>query len=145
MEELINELSSLDNESLDRDSVLNSILDNNSYEYNESDVAFLKNFDERVGDSYILLSKNKTIEVINFLATQKRTIVSLLEDRDGVINEAIISVENNIDNETAIINTKNTSFTIRDRNLYDIKYNPRKDVFLLTLNSEYIEKLLHEN
>ncbi len=87
------------------------------------------------------MSGNAAIEKIEEFLDKKVKVYCEISDRDGKINQLIISVD--------IINLKlifrRESYIMEDKFLYNLIYNMEKNFYSLTVQDEYYEKILLDN
>lgn len=134
-----------------KDDELNRILDKISghQKLNSREEDFLKKYDQIV-DSDISdlthLSKNTTFEKIKELLSKNKKVICDLYDKEGKINDEIVSIENDYENETSILHLKHGNTNeLSDRFLYNINYDFNKDCYSLNVQDEYFEKLPIKN
>jgi len=88
------------------------------------------------------LSKRQAFDKLTKLLEMKKKIICDLYDRDGKINDQIISLHNNFELDQFIISLKHGDTTkLSDKFLYNINYNLKKDEYYLTIQDEYFEKI----
>lgn len=110
---------------------------------------FLELYNETSEDDerdYMMLSKNVAFKRLKHLLDGGKKIICDLHDRNGKIGLQIIDLENDIENEFCEIKLKNQSiFKLQDKFLYNITYNLKKNLYSLTEQDEYFEKIEHTN
>jgi hypothetical protein len=110
---------------------------------------FLELYNETYEDDerdYMMLSKNVAFKRLKHLLDGGKKIICDLHDRNGKIGLQIIDLENDIENEFCEIKLKDQSiFKLQDKFLYNITYNLKKNLYSLTEQDEYFEKIEHTN
>ena len=110
---------------------------------------FLELYNETSEDDerdYMMLSKNVAFKRLKHLLDGGKKILCDLHDRNGKIGLQIIDLENDIENEFCEIKLKDQSiFKLQDKFLYNITYNLKKNLYSLTEQDEYFEKIEHTN
>jgi hypothetical protein len=110
---------------------------------------FLELYNETSEDDardYMMLSKNVAFKRLKHLLDNGKKIICDLHDRNGKIGLQIIDLENDIENEFCEIKLKDQSiFKLQDKFLYNITYNLKKNLYSLTEQDEYFEKIEHTN
>jgi hypothetical protein len=130
-----------------KDDELNRILDKISAHQKLSDreEQFLAKFDQIVDtdlSDMSHLSKNTAFDKVSELLERGKKVICDLYDKDGQINDQIISVENDFENETCILNLKHgDEAELNDRFLYIITYDFDHDTYSLRSQDEFFEKL----
>ena len=88
------------------------------------------------------LSKNDAFLKISNLLESKKKVICDLYDKNGRIEDEIISIYNDFEDEKSIISLKHDEKAyLYDRFLYDIKYNFQKDTYSLRSGEEFFEKI----
>ena len=137
------------NESI-KDIELNRILDKISKKDKLSDKekTFLDLYnsttDEEMKD-FSHLSKNIAYEKIKNLLDKGKIVICDFYDKNGKINDKIISVENDFENETCKLKLKHGESSLHDKFLYNIIYNLDKDEYSLQTQDEFFEKIPVKN
>jgi len=130
-----------------KDDELNRILDKISSHQKLSDreEQFLAKFDQVVDtdlSDMSHLSKNTAFDKVSNLLERGKKVICDLYDKDGQINDQIISVENDFESETCILNLKHgDEAELNDRFLYTINYDFSHDTYSLRSQDEFFEKL----
>jgi hypothetical protein len=130
-----------------KDDELNRILDKISSHQKLSDreEQFLAKFDQVVDtdlSDMSHLSKNTAFDKVSELLEKGKKVICDLYDKDGQINDQIISVENDFESETCILNLKHgDEAELIDRFLYTINYDFDHDTYSLRSQDEFFEKL----
>ena len=130
-----------------KDDELNRILDKISSHQKLSDreEQFLAKFDQVVDtdlSDMSHLSKNTAFDKVSELLEKGKKVICDLYDKDGQINDQIISVENDFESETCILNLKHGDESeLNDRFLYTINYDFDHDTYSLRSQDEFFEKL----
>jgi len=130
-----------------KDDELNRILDKISSHQKLSDreEQFLAKFDQIVDvdlSDKSLLSKNTAFDKVSELLERGKKVICDLYDKDGQINDQIISVENDFESENCILNLKHgDKAELNDRFLYTITYDFNHDTYSLRSQDEFFEKL----
>jgi hypothetical protein len=130
-----------------KDDELNRILDKISSHQKLSDreEQFLAKFDQIVDTDLSdmpHLSKNTAFDKVSELLEKGKKVICDLYDKDGQINDQIISVENDFESETCILNLKHgDEAELNDRFLYIITYDFDHDTYSLRSQDEFFEKL----
>jgi hypothetical protein len=110
---------------------------------------FLELYNETSEDDerdYMMLSKNVAFKRLKHLLDGGKKIICDLHDRNGKIGLQIVDLENDIENEFCEIKLKDQSiFKLQDKFLYNITYNLKKNLYSLTEQDEYFEKIEHTN
>jgi len=111
----------------------------------ESEKNFLNNFDT-ISDNDLLdfshLSKNQIFEKICNLINNGKKIICNLYDKDGKINEQIISITNDFESDCCILFFKHgLKYKIYDNFLYKLIYDLKKDIYSLESNGQFFEKI----
>jgi hypothetical protein len=143
-------IQSSNRESL-KDSHLNDILDKIQIGgvLSELETKFIQEYENLLETDlkdFSHLSKNQVFDKVCYLLERNKTIICDLFDKNGKINDRIISIENLFEEECCSILLKHgDSVKIMDKYLYKISYNIRKDQYNLELQGEYYEKISKEN
>ena len=134
-----------------KDDKLNRILDkiSDGKKLTPREEDFLKKYDEIVDSEisdFTHLSKNTAFDKLQELLSKNKKVICDLYDKDGKINDQIASVENDFENETAILNLKHGDKNeLSDRFLYNILYDFNTDSYSLKAQDEFYEKLPIKN
>jgi len=134
-----------------KDDELNQILDkiHQGKLLSESEGIFLQKFDSIIENDhkdFSHLSKNQVFDKICYLLENGKNVVCDLYDKDGKINDRIISIHNYFEEDCCVLNLKHGDSTkIYDKFLYKITYNLKKDEYYLDSQGEYFEKITHRN
>ena len=134
-----------------KDDKLNRILDkiSDGKKLTPREEDFLKKYDEIVDSEisdFTHLSKNTSFDKLQELLSKNKKVICDLYDKDGKINDQIVSVENDFENETAILNLKHGDKNeLSDRFLYNILYDFNTDSYSLKAQDEFYEKLPIKN
>ena len=92
------------------------------------------------------LSKNMVFDKITKLLENKKKVICDLYDKNGQINDEIISIHNDFEHEECILDLKHgETAKLSDRFLYNIEYDIKKDIYSLKSQDEYFEKISVEN
>jgi len=130
-----------------KDEELNRILDKISdhIKLTKREEEFLSKYDSILDsdfNEFSGLSKNDTFLKISNLLENKKKVICDLYDKNGRIEDEIISIYNDFENEKSIINLKHGEKAyLYDRFLYDIKYDFQKDTYSLQSGEEFFEKI----
>jgi hypothetical protein len=130
---------------------LNSILDKISkkIKLNKKEEDFLGHYDEIKDDElkdYKMLSKQSTFERISDLINNNKKVICNLFDKNGKIGMQIISIYNDYENETCILELKNgEDVELKDNYLYNIIYSLQKGSYSLEAEDEFFEKIPVKN
>lgn len=132
---------SLKDEEVNR--ILEKIIDHKDITLKEQE--FLSKYDEIV-ESDLLdlshLSKNVTFDKIVKLLERGKKVICDLYDKNGQINDEIISIQNDFEHEECILKLKHgETAKLSDRFLYNIDYNIKKDIYSVKSQDEYFEKI----
>ena len=134
------------NESI-KEEELNRILDKISSNNKLTDVErkffniFNKSSEEHYQDS-ICITKNDVFNRVKSLIEDEDKVICNLSDRNGVIGLPIVSINNNFDDENCyLVLTDGEKVIIHDRYLYNIRYDMKKDEYLLETEEEFYEKI----
>lgn len=130
-----------------KDDELNRILDKISshQKITPREEEFLSKYDQimdkDVSDmSY--LSKNGAFIKVSELLEGGKIVICDLYDKDGKINDQIVSVENDFENENCILHLRHgDKAKLYDRFLYNITYDFNHDSFSLSSQDEFFEKI----
>ena len=134
-----------------KDDQLNQILDkiHSGEMLSESEGKFLQKFDSIVENDqrdYSHLSKNQVFDKICYLLDRNKVVVCNLYDKDGQINDKIVSIDNYFEEDCCVLRLKHGDLTkIYDKFLYKITYDLKKDEYYLESQGEYFEKITHNN
>jgi hypothetical protein len=97
-------------------------------------------------NDYMLLSKNTTSSKIKELLKSNIKIICNLEDQDGAFRLEILNIENDFENDKAIIYMRgNEKHYLEDKYLYNLIYNIGKKSYSLEIQDEYFEKIEANN
>jgi hypothetical protein len=111
----------------------------------ENEIKFLCEFDtipEIDHANFSHLSKNQVFDKITYYLSKKKKVICDLKDKDGIINEQIISIVNDFENEYCVLYLKHDQICkIFDKFLYKITYNFQKDNYSLETQGEFYEKI----
>jgi hypothetical protein len=130
---------------------LNDILDKITIgkSLNSSEGIFLENFEISTDLDYqefSHLSKNQVFEKVCNLLERKKSVICNLYDKDGKINDRIVSIENIFEDECCVLHLKHgDKVKIFDKFLYKIEFNLKKNEYYLESQGEFIEKITHGN
>ena len=92
------------------------------------------------------LSKNMVFDKITKLLENKKKVICDLYDKNGQINDEILSIHNHFEDEECILDLKHgETAKLSDRFLYNIEYDIKKDIYSLKSQDEYFEKISVEN
>ena len=95
---------------------------------------------------YMMLSKNVTFKRVKQLLDSQKKVICDLHDRDGKIGLQIIDIENDIEKDFCKVILKGGVIAkLQDNFLYNIIYNLKKNLYSLTEQDEYFEKIEHSN
>ena len=128
---------------------LNDILDKITIgkSLNSSEGIFLENFELSTDLDYqefSHLSKNQVFEKVCSLLERGKSVICNLYDKDGKINDRIVSIKNIFEDECCVINLKHgDKVKIFDKFLYKIEFNLKKNEYYLESQGEFIEKITH--
>jgi hypothetical protein len=106
---------------------------------------FLANYVE-ISDTDVssssLMSKNEAVSRIQTLISNKKKVVCEICDRNGKIDDLIVSVENNFEKEHSTVFTRHgDSVRMYDRFFYSIVYDFDTDSYFLYQGEEFFEKI----
>lgn len=93
---------------------------------------------------FMYLSKNTTCDKLSLLLRNSKSVICDLKDRDGKIGLRILSVDNMYE-EDSILHLDGMDFKMKDRYLYNILYDTRRDKYSLQEQGEYFEKITISN
>jgi len=92
------------------------------------------------------LSKNVAFKRVKQLLDSQKKVICDLHDRDGKIGLQIIDIENDIEKDFCkVILKEGVIAKLKDNFLYNIIYNLKKNLYSLTEQDEYFEKIEHSN
>lgn len=134
-----------------KDDHLNDILDKiqGGKILSDSENSFLNKFDSIFDGDYkefSHLSKNQVFDKVCYLLERSKTVICNLYDKDGMINDKIVSMDNFFEEDCCILHLKHgDSIKITDKFLYKISYTLRKDEFYLESQGEFYEKINYKN
>lgn len=132
---------SLKDEEVNR--ILEKIFTKKSLTPKEKD--FLKRYDDIIDSDLLslsMLSKNATFDRISKLLEGGKKVICDLYDKNGQINDEIISIHNDFEHEECTLELKHGEIAkLSDRFLYNINYNIIKDIYSLSSQGEYFEKI----
>jgi hypothetical protein len=95
---------------------------------------------------YMMLSKNVAFKRVKQLLDSQKKVICDLHDRDGKIGLQIIDIENDIEKDFCKVILKGGVIAkLKDNFLYNIIYNLKKNLYSLTEQDEYFEKIEHSN
>lgn len=95
---------------------------------------------------YMMLSKNVASKRVRHLLDNNKKIICDLHDRDGKIGLPIIDIQNDYELEFCELKLKGDVICkLEDKFLYNITYNLKKNLYSLTEQDEYFEKIEHFN
>lgn len=130
---------------------LNTILDKISkkIKLNKKEEEFLGHYDEIKDDElkdYKMLSMQSTFERVSDLINNNKKVICNLFDKNGKIGMQIISIYNDYENETCILELKNgENIELKDNYLYNIIYSLQKGSYSLEAEDEFFEKIPVKN
>ncbi len=126
---------------------LNKILDKVSKKKSLSDreIKFLNLYqhtrDEHMKD-YLYLSKNSTFQKLMELLEKGKKVICDLHDRNGKIGLQILGDQNLFEKEMCELQLKGgETHLLKDKFLYNLIYNIKKDEYSLQEQDEYFEKI----
>ena len=134
-----------------KDQHLNSILDKLGVGdlLTESEGIFLEKFDffiENDMTDFSHLSKNQVFDKICYLLDKNKSVICNLYDKDGIINDKIIKIENFFEKDCCVLTLKHGEVAkLFDKFLYKLSYNIKKNEYYLESQDEYFEKIIHNN
>jgi hypothetical protein len=134
-----------------KDDELNRILDkiSSKQKLTDREQEFLSKYDQLLDSDltdFSHLSKNTAFEKISELLDKGKKVICDLYDKNGKIDDEIISVENNFENDACVLNLKHgDDAQLYDRFLYNISYDFNHDTYSLTSQDEYYEKIPVKN
>ena len=95
---------------------------------------------------YMMLSKNVAYKRVRHLLNIDKKVICDLHDRDGKIGLQIIDIQNEAEEDFCEIKLKSGAICkLEDKFLYNIIYNLKKNIYSLTEQDEYFEKIEHSN
>lgn len=130
-----------------KDDELNRILDKISKKQNitNREKDFLSRYDDILDSDmsdFSHQSKNNTFDKINDILSKGKKIICNLYDKNGKIDDEIISVETEFETDSCVINLKHgDTANLYDKFLYNIYYDIPSDSYSLTSQDEYYEKI----
>ena len=130
-----------------KDEEVNRILEKITTHENlsERETDFLKKYDEIVDselNNLSHLSKNAVFDRITKLLDREKKVICDLYDKNGQINDEIISIHNDFEKEECILELKHGEIAkLSDRFLYNIDYDIKKDLYSVKSQDEYFEKI----
>lgn len=126
---------------------LNKILDKVSKKksLSEREIKFLNLYqdtrDEHMKD-YLYLSKNSTFQKLLELLEKGKRVICDLHDRNGKIGLQILGGQNLFEKEVCELQLKGgETHLLKDKFLYNLIYNIKKDEYSLQEQDEYFEKI----
>jgi hypothetical protein len=134
-----------------KDDHLNQILDkiHSGEMISKSEGIFLQKFDSIIESDqrdYSHLSKNQVFDKICYLLDSGKNVVCNLYDKDGIINDKIIKIENFFEKDCCVLTLKHGEVAkLFDKFLYKLSYNIKKNEYYLESQDEYFEKIIHNN
>ena len=134
-----------------KDDHLNDILDKikMGIGLSESELNFIQKYEimsESDLQDHSHLTKNQVFEKVCKYLERDKTVICDLYDKDGKINDRIISISNLFEDDCCILSLKHgDNVKIYDRFLYKISYNIKKDHYCLEIQSEFFEKITNTN
>jgi hypothetical protein len=141
----------LDNRNSLKDQHLNSILDkvNIGQTLSVYEGTFLVDYDilsESDFKDFSHLSKNQVFDKICNLLEKNKIVICNLYDKDGMINDRIIKIENLFEKDCCLLTLKHGEVSkLFDRFLYKITYSLKKNEYYLEVQDEYYEKIINRN
>lgn len=134
-----------------KDSETDRILDKiiSKIKLTKKEIEFLKRYDEIIDsdlNDYSHLSRMMVFDKITTLLEKKKKVICNIHDRNGKIDDEIISIHNDFEKEICALNLKHGEIAnITDKFLYNIFYDIKKDIYSLTVQDEYFEKIIIED
>ena len=134
-----------------KDQHLDSILDKmkSGESLSESEGLFLDGYDFLIENDLkdvSHLSKNQVFDKICYLLDNGKVIICNLYDKDGIINDKIVKIENLFEKDCCLLYLKHgDTARLFDKFLYKIIYNFKKDEYYLESQDEYFEKIITDN
>jgi len=122
---------------------LNQILDKISVqkEITSRELNFLDNF-EIINDDELKDYNFLSLQDLFYLMCRiKKTIICDIKDKNGRINEEILSIDYNHDECKILLGLKHSKFTLTDNFLYKLIYEFKHDNYSLDTQDEYYEKI----
>jgi len=130
-----------------KDDELNRILDKISshQKLTSREEEFLSKYDQ-IMDKDLTdmshLSKNTAFDKVSELLDKGKKVICDLYDKDGQINDEIVSIENDFENDTCLLFLKHgDEAQLHDRFLYNINYDFNHDTYSLSSQDEFFEKI----
>jgi hypothetical protein len=126
---------------------LNCILDKirNNEELSNFEQIFLSKFDLIKETDYLdftHLTKNQVFEKISTLLSDGKIVYCDLFDKNGKINEQILSITNDYESDNCILYLKHNEKTlINDNFFYRLIFNGKKNIYSLESHDEFYEKI----
>ena len=134
-----------------KDEHLNDILDKikMGIGLSESELNFIEKYDfmmESDLQDHSHLTKNQVFEKVCKYLERNKIVICDLCDKDGKIDDQIISISNLFEEDCCILLLKHgDSIKIYDRFLYKITYNIKRNHYCLEIQSEFFEKITKSN
>lgn len=134
-----------------KDEHLNDILDKikMGIGLSESEMNFIEKYESMLESdlqNYSHLTKNQVFEKVCRYLERKKSVICDLYDKDGKIDDQIISISNLFEEDCCVILLKHgETVKIFDRFLYKITYNIKKGHYCLEMQSEFFEKITKSN
>jgi hypothetical protein len=122
---------------------LNQILDKISLEgkLSERERDFLDHFDTIHDNELQDYNYLSLLDLFYILTKINKTIICDIKDKQGKINDQVISMEYNHDDCIITLGLKHGSFTLTDNFFYRLMYQFKNDNYSLDIESEYYEKI----
>jgi len=126
---------------------LNQILDKISLHDKLSDreVNFLDKFDNINDDEIKDYNYLSLLDLFYIMSKIDKQIFCDIKDKQGKINDLIISMEYNHDDCTLKLGLKHGNIVLKDSCLYKLVYEFKHDNYSLDIESEYYEKINSNN
>ena len=122
---------------------LNNILDKISLQssLSEREFDFLDKFENISSDDFKDYNYLTILDLFYIMTKINKTIICDIKDKQGKINEQIISVDYNHDECVLVLGLKHGSYKLTDNFLYKLVFEFKHDNYSLDIQGEYHEKI----
>jgi len=134
-----------------KNSELNFVLDKikQKIPLTQNELEFLCEFDnipEIDHTDFSHLSKNQVYEKITYYLSNNKKVICDISDKDGIINDQIISTSNDFEKDFCVLYLKHgETCRLEDRYFYKITYNFPKNIYSLEIQDQFYEKINIDN
>lgn len=122
---------------------LNQILDKIAVHQNLSkrELDFLQEYDNLEESDFKDFNYLSLLDLFYIICQLKKTVICDIKDKEGKINQQILSIDYVHDDCKIILGLKHGIYTLTDNYLYKLVYQFKHDNYSLDIQNEYYEKI----